>query len=172
MSMKLRSQRLALATIFGVIMAASGMLPTPIDKAVFMLQAFLLALGYLLIKRFGAMYVALIGGFLLTFFRPSFIPFSFLFAFLYGLLVDGLSSLLRVKTSDTNIKTNMLILSMTLSTTFIGLISYYTTVFVFGLLPSNPTLDIIIIIAGIINGALGGYLASLVWRRKLHILIT
>ncbi len=66
--MKLRSQRLALATILGVIMAASGMLPTPIDKAVFILQAFLLALGYLLIKRFGATYVALIGGFLLTFF--------------------------------------------------------------------------------------------------------
>lgn len=58
---------------------------------------FLLTLGYLVIGRLGATYVAVIGGLLTATLRPAFSPFTLLFALLYGLLTDCFCTLFKVK---------------------------------------------------------------------------
>lgn len=172
LALKSKPRRLALATLFGVLIFVSKTaVPMPIDKAVVVLQALLLALGFLLLGSPGATYVALVGGLLTTLLRMPFAPFTILFALMYGLLVDGLSSIFRVKSSEVHIKAGRLVLSMTLSTALVGLLSYYTTVFALGLLQRNPMLEIIILVTGTISGALGGYLAVFLWRRNLQHLV-
>jgi len=172
LTLKSKPRRLALATLFGVLIFVSKIaVPMPIDKAVVVIQALLLALGFLLLGSPGATYVALVGGLLTTLLRMPFAPFTILFTLMYGLLVDGLSSIFRVKSSEVHTKAGRLVLSMTLSTALVGLLSYYITVFALGLLPRNPMLEIIILVTGTISGALGGYLAVFLWRRNLRHLV-
>jgi len=135
---------------------------------VVVVQVLLLALGFLMLGRFGATYVALVGGLLTSFLRPSFAPFTILFAVAYGLLVDVLCSILRVRPSEVLTKARRLVVSMTISTAIVGLVSYYVTVYALGLLSRNPMLEIVIIVAGIASGAVGGYLATFLWRRNLR----
>jgi uncharacterized membrane-anchored protein YitT (DUF2179 family) len=61
-----------------------------------------------------------------------------------------------------------LVAATTLSTAIVGVTSYYVTTHVLTLLPRNLVLEIAILIAGVINGLVGGYFADLVWRRALH----
>ncbi len=168
LNVKSNTRRLALATLLAtLIFASKTALPTPIDKAAVVVQALMLTLGYLLLGRLGATYVAVVGGLLTTLFRPSFAPLTILFAFIYGLLVDYLSSLLRVRSSKAAIKSGRLVLSATVSTGLVGLLSYYVTAFTLGLLPRNPILEITILLTGTVSGALAGWLAALIWRRIL-----
>lgn len=165
------SKKIALATLFGVMIFASKLpLITPLDKAVVIIQALLLALGYLLLGRLGATYVALVGGLLATIIRPVFVPFSLIFAVLFGLLVDGFCVAFRVKTSP--LSTVRLSLSVGVATALIGLISYYTTVYVFTLLERNLVLETVILVLGTLSGVVGGYLAALIWKRYLSALVT
>jgi len=60
-----------------------------------------------------------------------------------------------------------LVVAVTLSTAVVGLISYYVTTHILALLPRNLVLEVSILVAGIINGLVGGYLAALIWRRVL-----
>jgi len=129
-------------------------------------HALLLALGALLLQRMGATYVAVIGGVLTALWRTAFAPFSLVFALLYGLLVDGFFFLLRVNTKD-KVKTGRLMASMTVSTALVGLLSYYVTVFPFGLFPRNLALEVAILVVGTLNGTLAGYLASIIWNGHL-----
>ncbi|MEM3484730.1 MAG: hypothetical protein QXI12_03835 [Candidatus Methanomethyliaceae archaeon] len=75
-----RTKRVAFIALFGVIVFASKIIPTPIDKMFVIVQALLLALGSLLLGRIGATYIATVGGLLTTIWRPSFAPFSLIFA--------------------------------------------------------------------------------------------
>lgn len=68
-------------------------------------------------------------------------------------------------------KTGRIAASVIISTALVGLISYYTTVYILDLLPENPILEIGIFVIGIINSVAGGYLASLVWRKNLRFLV-
>ncbi len=142
-------------------------MPSPIDKMFIGIQALLLALGALLLKKMGATYVAIIGGFLTSLWRISFAPFTFVFALLYGLFVDIFFLIFKVNTTDDEMKTSRLVASMTVSTALVGLISYYTTVFPFGLLPRNPLLELSILIVGALNGSVAGYFASIIWNNYL-----
>ena len=129
------------------------------------IEALLLALGSFVLGGLGATYVASIAGLLTTLWRPSFAPFSLIFAILYGILVDILFYLLKVRTSG-NIKTGRLVISLTLSTTAIGLQSTYVMV-TLGFIPMMTILYIIILIGGIINGIAAGYIASFIWNKYL-----
>lgn len=154
--------------MFGVLIFASKLaFPTPFDKAMVIVQALMLALGSLLLGRLGATYTALVGGLLTTVIRPLFFPLTLIFAVLYGLLVDGFLTILKVKSSG-SVKETRLVLSTTLSTSLIGLISYYFSVFVLQLLPRNLIIEIAILSAGTVSGAIGGWLAVFVWKRGLQ----
>ncbi len=167
--MEPKTKRIALATLFGtMIFLSKVVVPSPIDKMFIGIQALVLALGALLLKKMGATYVAIIGGFLTSLWRVSFAPLTFGFAVLYGLFIDIFFFIFSVNTTDDNVKTSRLVVSMTVSTALVGLISYYTTVFPFGLLPRNPMLEFSILIVGALNGSVAGYFASIIWKRYLR----
>jgi len=163
-----KTKRVALATLFGaVIFLSKTLMPSPIDKMFIVLHALLLALSSLLLRRMGATYVAVIGGVLTALWRTALAPFTFVFALLYGLFVDGFFFIFKVNPTEGNMKTRRLVASMTVSTALLGLISYYMTVFMFSLVERNPVLEVGILVIGILNGAFAGYLASIIWNRYL-----
>jgi len=46
----------------------------------------------------------------------------------------------------------------------VGLASFYTSV-VFEILPRNSLLEMGVLVAGVINGIIGGYLSVMIWKR-------
>jgi hypothetical protein len=56
---------------------------------------------------------------------------------------------------------------MCVSTALIGLLSYYTTVYAFTLMPRNLMVEVVILVSGTASGLVGGYIASIVWRKYL-----
>ena len=168
MLVKSNTKRAALATLFGAILFLSKIVvPSPIDKMVIGVHALLLALGALLLKRMGATYVAIIGGVLTAFWRMSTAPFTLGFTLLYGLFVDVFFFIFKTNLLKGNVKSSTLVASLTVSTALVGLISYYTTVFLFGLLQRNPVLEASMLIIGDLNGAIAGYFTSIFWNDYL-----
>lgn len=164
--MVLQSRSVVLTALFGATIAVTKIvMPSPIDKVVVIVQAIFLALGHLLLGGFGATSVALIGGVITAIWRASTALFTLSFALIYGLLVDILSLALKVKTKEGDVETWKLTVVMTISTAFVGLISYYVTVYLLALLPRNPVFEAVIITAGVMNGVGGGYLAAVIWRK-------
>jgi hypothetical protein len=161
-----QSRSVALAALFGAVIAVSKIvIPSPIDKAVVIVQVVFLALSHLLLGSFGATSVALVSGVITAIWRASNALFTLTFALSYGLLIDGLSLALKVKTTEGEVETRKLMVAMTISTAFVGLISYYVTVYLLALLPRNPVIEAGILIAGIMNGVGGGYLAAVIWKK-------
>jgi len=164
-----KSRRVALAALFGVLIFISKILvPTPIDKAVVVFQALFLALSFLLLGFLGATLVALVGGLLTAIWRAPFAPVTLTFALLYGLLVDVFMLAFKVKAASGDVRTGRLMVALSLSTAVVGLTSYYVTVYILTLLPRNPMLEISILVAGTISGAVAGYLAATIWRKALQ----
>lgn len=164
----LSTKKLALITLFGVVVFLSKTLvPSPIDKMFVVVQALLLALGALLLRKMGATYVAFIGGVLTALWRPAYAPFTFGTALLYGLFVDGAFLIAQVRQAEGNVKARRLVIALTVSTALLGLFSYYVNSIIFGLVPRNPTLEVIILLAGALNGVVAGYLASVIWNKYL-----
>lgn len=166
--MEPKRKKVALATLFGaVIFLSKIVMPSPMDKMFIFLQALLLALGSLLLRRMGATYVAVIGGFLTALWRSALAPFTFVFALLYGLFVDGFFFIFKINPAEGDAKTRKLVAAMTVSTGLLGLISYYVTVFIFGLVERNLLLEVGILIIGTFNGTVAGYLTSIIWNKYL-----
>jgi len=164
----LHTRRVAVATLLGVLIFVSKtVVPSPMDKMFIVVHALLLALGALSFRRMGATYVAAIGGVLIALWRIALAPFTFVFALLYGLLVDGFFYILKVNTDRGEVKTSRLMAAMTVSTAFVGVLSYYVTVFLLGLLPRNFFLEVGMLFIGTFNGTVAGYLASIIWNRHL-----
>lgn len=160
------SKRLAAATLLGgVAFVSSAFLPTPIDKMLVVFQALAFALSSLLIIGGGATHSSAINGVLLSVFRIGYFPLSLAFSIIYGLLVDGFFHVFKVKEQD-HVGKAKLIISLALATTITGLASMYTTTLM-GLLPMVPTLYFAILMIGILNGAVAGYLTLLIWNRYL-----
>jgi len=132
--------------------------------SVVVVQALLLGLGALLLTPFGATLVATIGGLLTASYTSQLAFFSVIFAVIYGLLVDGLISIFKARTSETEISAHRFALAITASTAIIGFIAYGTTIAI-GLLPRNPPAEIFILIGGTLSGLVGGYLYVIIWRR-------
>jgi len=160
-------RRIAIGALFGVVIFVSAtVVPTPMDKMLIVVQATLLGLSSLLVKRLGATYAGTVAGLLISLSRAAYAPFSLIFAIAYGLLVDGSFRFFRVRMPDRNVQTRRVVASLTLSTAVVGLCSMYVTISI-GLMPMIPALYAIIIIVGIINGVAAGFVTSFIWNRYL-----
>jgi hypothetical protein len=64
-------------------------MPPPINYLMIVVQAVLLALSALFLRKVGAIYVGAVGGLLTALGSPGLGPFTFIFAVLFGAFVDG-----------------------------------------------------------------------------------
>jgi hypothetical protein len=144
-------------------------------------QAVFLALAALFIKKAGAMYVGAIGGILSTLLSGSALgPFTFLFAFLFGVYVDVCLFIFRIKGSREGVNQNRLIIAMAVATLLIAVSSYSA----FAILPDSiswagvsfvslfvqrsPTLDMMVLFMGPAVGGVAGYAAAYLWNKYLR----
>ncbi|MCK4478273.1 hypothetical protein KAU88_07080 [Candidatus Bathyarchaeota archaeon] len=166
--MSYQTKRLAIATLFGaIIFITKALLPSPINKMLISIQALMLALGTLLLKKQGATFVSLIGGVLTALWNVAFAPFTLFFALLYGLLVDAFFLLFRIDVAHGEVKATKVMTAMTMSTSLVGFTSYYVTVHLMALIPRSLPLEVLILVMGTISGAVAGYFASLIWNNHL-----
>ena len=162
------TRRIAVTTVFGaLIFISKTLVPSPLNKMIVVVQALLLALSSLLLRRFGATYSGLIGGILTALWNLALAPFSFVFALLFGLLVDGFFFVFKVDMSGEEVNSTRVVAAMTIATAFVGVLSYYSTTHLIELIPRNLVMEIIILVIGTVSGALAGYLTSVIWNRYL-----
>jgi uncharacterized membrane protein len=159
------SRRYALAAIFGAVIFTSKVFaPTPMKDSFIVIQALLLGLGALILTPLGGTLVATIGGLLTASFNPQLAVFTILFAFIYGLLIDGSIWAMKARANENEIHAHRFALAVTVSTAIIGFVAYGTTI-ALGLLPRNPSAEVFILVGGIVSGLIGGYLDVIIWRR-------
>jgi hypothetical protein len=164
------TRRITVAIVFGVLIFLSkSLIPSPINKMLIVFQALLLALSSLLLRMrargFGATLTGAVGGVLTAMWNVALAPFSLVFALLFGLLVDGLFFAFGVDGEKEKVETVRIVVALTLATAVVGFTSYYSTTHLTGLIPRNVGLEIAILAIGTLNGALAGYLASVIWNR-------
>ena len=163
-----KATRLLIAALFGsIIFVTRVFVPSPIDKILIVVDAVLLALSALFIKKVGATYVGAVGGALTGLWRPSLLPFSFLLFFLYGVMVDAFLFLFRVQASNEGVNRNRLMTAMAITTLLIGFMSYYTFTIFPALVTSNSALDLMVAFMGPVTGAVAGYAAAYLWNKYL-----
>ncbi len=162
-----RSRRIAVASLFGVIVwIVQGFLPAPTSDYLIAVEAFFLALSFLVVGRGGATYVGAVTGLLISVVKAAFFPLDLLFAIFFGLLVDGLGVAFRAKDGG-NARTGRLVAVMTVSTGLVGFVAYYLTAVATRLVPNVLSLDLSILVFSTISGAAGGYIAARIWNRNL-----
>jgi hypothetical protein len=160
--------RLLIASFFAsIIFVTRFFVPQPLDKLLIVVDAVLLALGALFVRNIGATYVGAVGGALVGLLRPSLLPFSFVFIFLYGCLIDLFLFLFRINATARGVNRNRLITAMALNTLLIGFLSYYTIMLFPTLIPSYPAMDMIVAFMGPATGATAGYAVSYLWNKYL-----
>ncbi len=160
--------RLLIAAFFASIMFITRFfVPPPFDRLLIAVDAVLLALASLFVKTFGATYVGAVGGVLVGLLLPSFLPFSIIFMFLYGVIVDSCIYLLKVDASEQGVSRNRLVGAMALATLMIAVLSYYATT-VLGLIPSYPIIDVLVLFMGPASGVSAGYAAAYLWNKYLR----
>jgi len=176
-----RIQRLFIIALFGAIIFVGNLfLPPPLNYLMMVVQSVLLALASLFIHKVGAMYVGAIGGLLTALASPSLGPFTFVFAFLYGVFVDVFMVAFKVRGSREGVNRNRLIAVMTFSTLLIALSSYaaFTVspdffasqgLSYFGLfLQRSPMLDALVLFMGPATGITAGYASAYLWNKYLR----
>jgi hypothetical protein len=155
-------------------------LPPPINYVFIVIQAVLLALSALFIKKVGATYAGAVGGLLTALGSPALGLFTFLASVLFGVLVDGFLALFKIKGSSDGVNRNRLMIAMSISTLLIGVITYTASVvvpqYVFvGIGLSNLTLfihrsvalDMMVLFMGPVTGAVAGYATAYLWNKYL-----
>ena len=105
-----KAERLLITALFGsIIFITRVFVPPPIDKLLIVVDAIFLVLGALFLKIWGATSVGVVGGILTGLWRPI-VPFSFIFIFIYGFLVDFSLKIFRVKATNEGVNQNRLII--------------------------------------------------------------
>ncbi len=161
------ARRIALGSIFGAaIVAFIGFVPAPTSDFLIGFQAFLLAISFLVVGRGGATYVGIVSGLLITLAKVSFFPLDLIFAVSFGVMIDALSLVFKVK-SGSEARTWRLVAVMTISTTLVGYFAYYVTAIVTDLVPNELIFDVTVLVFGVVSGAVAGYAAALVWNKYL-----
>jgi hypothetical protein len=173
-------ERLFVAALFGSIMFVTRFfVPFPIDKILIIVDAVLLALAALFIRKVGATSVAAVGGLLTSLWSPALLPFSLIFIVLYGLMVDFFFLTLRIDATAEGVNQKRLIVAMACSTVIIAGLSYYVfsyfpstfrsyiMAFPFAFIPRNDALNMLVVFMGIVTGAVAGYAASYLWNKYL-----
>lgn len=163
-------QRVAIATLLGAIAFLSKfLLPPVIDKVFLLMEALCFALSSILVRRWGATYASFVNGMLLGIIRVGLFPFSLIFSVLYGLLIDGTFRYLKVvipRDGGIYVRAVPAALSLSLSSVFTGLLALFSTTML-GVMPMIPLLYAIVLAAGTLNGAVAGYLTSVLWNKHL-----
>ena len=108
-----------------------------------------------------------VGGVLTGLWRPA-VPFSFIFIFIYGILVDISLFGFQVRATNEGVNQNRLIMSLSLSTVLIALISYYATSIGINIIINNQILEMMVLLMGPISGAVAGYASSYLWNKYLR----
>ncbi len=161
------TRRIALASLFGVtIWVVMGFLPAPTSDYLIAVESCFLALSYLLVGRGGATYVGVVSGILISIVKLAFFPLDLLFALFFGVMVDGLATVFRVKNGG-EAKPWRLVAAMMVSTSVVGFAAYYVTAVATKLVPNNLALDLTTIVFGIFSGAIGGFVAARLWNKNL-----
>jgi hypothetical protein len=141
--------------------------PAPIDRLLIAVDAVLLALSAMFVKSAGATYVGAVGGVLTGLWRPALIPFSIIYAFLYGVMVDVFLFFFKVKATSEGVNRNRLMAAMAFCTLLIGFLSYYATTVFPQLISQYPALDMVVAFMGPVTGATAGYAAAYLWNKYL-----
>ncbi|MCJ7713485.1 hypothetical protein MUO66_03385 [Candidatus Bathyarchaeota archaeon] len=163
-----KAEQLIITSLFGsVIFITRVFVPPPIDKLLIVVDAIVLVLGALFLKKWGATSVGAVGGVLTGLWRPA-VPFSFVFIFIYGILIDISLYGFKVKATNEGVNQNRLIISLSLSTTLIAIISYYSTSIGLNIIINNQILEIMVLIMGPISGVVAGYASSYLWNKYLR----
>ncbi len=163
-----KAKRLFIAALFSsIIFVINFLIPPPISYLLIVVQAVILALANFFVGKTGATYVGLIGGFLSALSRPALGPFTFLFTFLFGLLVDVFSFALKVSSTTGTVNRNRVIFAMTFSTVIIGFLSYYTTAVYLNLIDLNPLMSGLVLFVAAGSGISAGYAAAYLWNKYL-----
>jgi ABC-type thiamin/hydroxymethylpyrimidine transport system permease subunit len=169
-----RLQRLFIIALFGsIIFVTNVFLPSPLNYLIIVVQAVLLALSGLFIPKVGAMSAGAVGGLLTALISGTALgPFTFFFAFIFGVFVDVFLLIFKVKGSSQGISRNRMMGAMTLSTLLIAVFSYlaFTTGFLsFSLfIERSLMLDALVVFMGPVTGAVAGYAASYLWNKYLR----
>jgi uncharacterized membrane protein len=168
-----KAKRIFITALFSsVIFVANFFVPPPISSLLIALQAVILALASLFVGKLGATYVGLTGGILSALSRPAFGPFTFVFTFLYGGLVDLFFFVFKAYPGDKNANRNRVMAAMTFSTAIIGFTSYYIFAVYPGIIQLTP-LQITPMMTGLVifvasgSGVAAGYAAAYLWNRYL-----
>jgi hypothetical protein len=160
-------------------------LPPPLNYILIVVEAVLLALSGLFIRKVGATYVGAVGGLLTALGSPALGPFTFFFTLIFGVLVDFFFLIFGINASHQRVNRNRLMASMAVSTMLIGILSYSAFAFLpqfvplakefsgIGLFIQRSTmLDALVLFMGPVTGIVAGYAASYLWNKYLrHVLI-
>ena len=161
------NRRIALGSLFSAtILVFIGFVPFPTSDFLIGIQAFLLALSFLVVGRGGATYVGVVSGVLITLAKISFFPLDLVFASLFGVMVDLLAVALRAK-RDNRARTPNLVVAVTVSTTVVGFVAYYVAAVLTGLVPNEVSADAGVLVFGMVSGAVAGFAAARLWNRYL-----
>ncbi len=173
-----RSRTLATATLLGVVVfLIKGPLLAPYADFLVIFEAILVGVGFALLGRGGATYVEAVNGLLLTVYEattvPPLAPFVLPLALLFGVLIDGVGTLLKVREGG-EVRAKKLALAVMISSALTGTVAYFATLpalISLKFLPNDPSTDLmiglVIIMIGVAEGAAGGYLAARIWEKNL-----
>lgn len=163
-----KAKRIFIAALFSsIIFVINFLVPPPISYLLIVVQAVILALANLFLGKAGATYVGLIGGFLAALSRPALGIFTFIFTFLFGLLVDAFCMVFRVASTAQGVNRNRVILAMTFSTAIIGFLSYYTTAVYLQIVTLDLMMSGLVVFVATGSGISAGYAAAYLWNKYL-----
>ena len=163
-----KTQRLFIAALFSsIIFVTNFFVPPPISYLLIVVQAVVLALATFFVGKAGATYVGLVGGVLSALARPAFGPVTFLFTFLFGLLVDAFVLAFQVSSTKEGVNRNRVISAMAFSTAIIGFSSYYVTAVYLNLIAFNLVMLGLVIFVAVGSGISAGFAAAYLWNKYL-----
>jgi uncharacterized membrane protein len=163
-----KPQRLFIAALFSsMIFVTNFFVPSPISYLLIVVQAVILALATFFVGKAGATYVGLVGGILSALARSGFGPFTFLFTFLFGLLVDAFAFSFKASPTKEGVNRNRVMLAMAFSTTIIGFLSYYVFAVYLRLVDFKPMMSGLVIFVAVGSGVSAGYAAAYLWNKYL-----
>jgi hypothetical protein len=168
-----RAKRLFITALFSsIIFIMNFFISPPISYLLIAVQAVVLALAALFVGRGGATYVGLVGGVLSSLSRPALGPFTFVFTFLYGVLVDAFFILFKAYSNGAGADRNRVVLAMTFSTAIIGFLSFYIVavypkIVELTSMEFTPMMSGLVIFAASGSGVAAGYAATYLWNKYL-----
>jgi hypothetical protein len=166
-------KRLFITALFSsIIFVMNFFISPPISYLLIAAQAVILALATLFVGKGGATYVGLVGGVLSSLSRPALGPFTFVFTFLYGVLVDTFFMAFNAYSSNVGANRNRVVLAMTFSTAIIGFSSFYIVAVypkIVEITPMDltPMMSILVIFVASGSGIAAGYAATYLWNKYL-----